>query len=157
MAEYISGQFQKRDIEYLAEKGEFKYRKGVVLYIDAEHAIDPLFAKIQGFDMSKAILSQPDSGEQALDIAIEAAESGAVDLIVIDSLAALTPQAELDGEMGDQQMGLQARLISKFCRKIKSILALNGCTLIAINQIRMKIGGWGNPECVTPDTLVEIL
>lgn len=146
MATYLSGQFQKRDIEYMDDKGELKKRKGVVIYIDAEHAIDLQFAKIQGFDMSQSLLVQPDSGEDALDIAIKSAESGEVDLIVIDSVAALTPLAELEGEMTDQQMGLQARMMSKFCRKIKGILSEKKCTLIAINQIRMKIGGYGNPE-----------
>lgn len=146
MATYLSGQTQKRDIEYVTEKGEIKTRKGVVLYIDAEHAIDLQFAKVQGFDMNQAILVQPDSGEDALDIAIAAAESGEVDLIVIDSVAALTPLAELEGGMTDQQMGLQARMLSKFFRKVKGILSDNRCTLLAINQIRMKIGGYGNPE-----------
>lgn len=146
MATYLSGQFQKREHEYIDDKGKMQKRRGVVLYIDAEHAIDLQFAKVQGFDMSQALLVQPDSGEDALDIAIDAAESGEIDLVVIDSIAALTPLAELEGDMDDQQMGLQARMMSKFCRKAKAIFANNNCTLIAINQIRHKIGGWGNPE-----------
>lgn len=146
MATYLSGQIQKREHEYVDDKGKLQKRRGVVLYIDAEHAIDLQFAKVQGFDMGQALLVQPDSGEDALDVALDAAESGEVDLIVIDSIAALTPLAELEGTMDDQQMGLQARMMSKFCRKAKAILANNNCTLIAINQIRSKIGGWGSPE-----------
>lgn len=120
---------------------------GVVHYIDAEHAFDPSYAEMIGFSMKDAIFSQPNSGEEALNIAQAAAESGVVDFVVIDSVAALTPQAEIDGEIGDAHVGLQARMMSQALRKITSIAANNGTTLIFINQIRMKIGVmFGNPE-----------
>lgn len=158
LCEYIAGQFQKDNLDYIDEKsGEIKSRKGVIVYIDAEHAISLEYAQIHGFDVSQCILVQPDSGEQALDIAIKFAESGQVDLIVIDSIAALTPQSEIDAEMDQNSIGLQARMLSKFFRKAAGILARTKTTMLCINQIRMNIGGYGNPEttCVTPDTIVD--
>lgn len=158
LCEYIAGQFQKDDLEYTDGKtGELKTRKGVVVYIDAEHAISLEYAQIHGFDISKCILVQPDSGEQACDIAIQLAESGEVDLIVIDSIASLTPETEISADMSQQTIGLQARMLSKFFRKAAGILAKTKTTMLCINQIRMNIGTYGNPEttCVTPDTFVQ--
>ena len=158
LCEYIAGQFQRDDLEYTDEKtGELKTRKGVVVYIDAEHAISLEYAQIHGFDVSQCILVQPDSGEQACDIAIQFAESGQVDLIVIDSIASLIPQTEIDADMSQQTIGLQARMLSKFFRKAAGILSKTKTTMLCINQIRMNIGGYGNPEttCVTPDTIVD--
>jgi len=138
--------------------GEVQQQAGVVAYIDAEHALDIEYARSFNFDASKCIFNQPEYGEQALDIAIALAESGKVDLIVVDSIASLTPKAELEGEMGQQQMGAQARMLGKFYRKIIPHLGRTKCSLLMINQIRMKIGiVFGNPECVTPDTLIEII
>ena len=158
LCEYIAGQFQKDDLDYVDEKsGELKTRKGVIVYIDAEHAMSLEYAQVHGFDVSQCVLVQPDSGEQALDIAIQFAESGQVDLIVIDSIAALTPQQELDADMDQNSIGLQARMLSKFFRKAAGVLAKTKTTMLCINQIRMNIGGYGNPEttCVTPDTYVQ--
>ena len=120
---------------------------GKAAFIDAEHAIDPTYAKALGVDVDELILSQPDSGEQALEIAEMLASSEAIGLIVVDSVAALVPQAELDGEMMDSSVGLQARLMSKAMRKLAGILNKNGCTMIFINQLREKVGVmYGNPE-----------
>jgi len=126
--------------------GDVQNNGGTVGYIDAEHAIDIEYAKTLGFNIDDAILSQPNSGEQALDIAIAMAESEAIDLIVVDSVAALTPQAELDGEMGNMQMGAQARLMGKGLRKIASTLSNNNVSILFLNQIRMTMAGFGNPE-----------
>ena len=116
-------------------------------FIDAEHAIDPVYAKNLGVDIDELILSQPDSGEQALEIAEMLASSGAIDLLIVDSVAALVPQAELDGEMGDNSVGMQARLMSKAMRKLAGTLNKNECTIIFINQLREKVGVmYGNPE-----------
>lgn len=116
-------------------------------FIDAEHAIDPVYAANLGVDIDELILSQPDSGEQALEIAEILVSSQAIDLIVVDSVAALVPQTELDGEMGDQTIGLQARLMSKAMRKLSGLLNKSECTIIFINQLREKIGiMFGNPE-----------
>ena len=116
-------------------------------FIDAEHAIDPVYAKNLGVDIDELILSQPDSGEQALEIAEMLASSGAIDLLIVDSVAALVPQAELDGEMSDNSVGMQARLMSKAMRKLAAILNKNQCTIIFINQLREKVGVmYGNPE-----------
>lgn len=129
---------------------ELQKSGGTCAFIDAEHAMDPIYAKNLGVDIDSLWISQPDSGEQALEIAESLARSGAVDMIVIDSVAALTPQAEIDGEMGDANMGLQARLLSKACRKLTSVVSSTNCTLIFINQIREKIGvTYGNPETTT--------
>lgn len=117
-----------------------------VAYIDVEHALEIAVLPELKVDPSKLLISQPDSAEEALDIAETLTKSGKVGLIVIDSVAALTPQVELDGEMSDQQMGLQARLMSKACRKLKGVAAETKTTLLFINQIRHKVGGYGNPE-----------
>ena len=120
---------------------------GRAAFIDAEHAIDPLYAKNLGVDINELILSQPDNGEQALEIVEMLAGSGSINLIVVDSVAALVPQAELDGEMGDSSVGLQARLMSKAMRKIAGILNKKECAVIFINQLREKVGVlYGNPE-----------
>ena len=123
---------------------------GKCAFIDAEHAIDPRYAKALGVDVDELILSQPDSGEQALEIAEVLIKSGAIDLIVVDSVAALVPQAELDGEMGDSNIGLHARLMSKAMRKLAGAMNANNCTTIFINQLREKVGVmFGNPEVTT--------
>ena len=120
---------------------------GRAAFIDAEHAIDPVYAKNLGVNIDELILSQPDSGEQALEIAEMLANSGAISLIIVDSVAALVPQAELDGEMSDSSVGLQARLMSKAMRKIAGILNKKECAVIFINQLREKVGVmYGNPE-----------
>ena len=119
-------------------------------FIDAEHALDPAYAKRIGVDTANLLISQPDNGEQALEICETLVRSGAVDLIVVDSVAALVPQAEIDGDMGDSQMGLQARLMSQAMRKLTGIISKTHATVIFINQIRMKIGVlFGNPETAT--------
>jgi recombination protein RecA len=124
---------------------------GVCAFIDAEHALDVKYAKNLGVDTENLLVSQPDFGEQALDIVETVARSGAVDVVVIDSVAALTPKSEIEGDMGDQHMGLQARLMSQALRKLTGILHKMNTTVIFINQIRMKIGvmGYGNPETTT--------
>jgi recombination protein RecA len=123
---------------------------GVAAFVDAEHALDPDRAKAVGVKIDKLLISQPDSGEQALDIVEALVRSNAVDIIVIDSVAALTPRAELEGEMGDSHMGLHARLMSQGMRKLTSIISKSRSTVIFINQIRMKIGVmFGNPETTT--------
>ena len=123
---------------------------GVCAFIDAEHALDPVYAGKLGVDLDDLLISQPDSGEQALEIADTLVRSGAVDLLVIDSVAALTPRAELEGEMGDQLPGLQARLMSQALRKLTGSISKSKCMVIFINQIRMKIGVmFGSPETTT--------
>ena len=124
---------------------------GVCAFIDAEHALDVGYAKNLGIDIDNLLVSQPDFGEQALEILETVIRSGAVDLVVIDSVAALTPKVEIDGDMDDQQVGVQARLMSKALRKITGLLNKMNCTVIFINQIRMKIGmtGYGSPETTT--------
>ena len=123
---------------------------GVAAFIDAEHALDPIYAKNLGVDIDNLWVSQPDTGEQALDITESLVRSGAVDIIVVDSVAALTPQAEIEGEMGDSHMGLQARLMSQALRKLTAIIGKSKCIVVFINQIRMKIGVmFGNPETTT--------
>lgn len=123
---------------------------GIAAFIDAEHAMDPSYAKKLGVNIDELWISQPDSGEQALEIAESLVRSGAVDIIVVDSVAALTPQAEIDGDMGDSHMGLQARLMSQALRKLTGLLSKSNTTIIFINQIRMKIGVmFGNPETTT--------
>jgi recombination protein RecA len=123
---------------------------GVAAFIDAEHALDPAYAKRLGVDVEKLLVSQPDSGEQALEIVETLVRSNAVDIVVIDSVAALVPQAEIEGDMGDSHMGLQARLMSQALRKLTSIISRSKCTVIFINQLRMKIGVmFGNPETTT--------
>lgn len=126
---------------------EAQKKGGQAAFVDAEHAIDPVYARNLGINIDELILAQPDSGEQALEIVLKLAESGVIDLIVVDSVAALVPEAELTGEMGDQQVGLQARLMSKAMRKLAGVLNKASCTVIFINQLREKVGViYGNPE-----------
>jgi recombination protein RecA len=123
---------------------------GACAFIDAEHALDPAYAKKLGVDIGNLLISQPDAGEQALEIADTLVRSGAVDVLVVDSVAALVPRAELEGEMGDSHVGLQARLMSQALRKLAGSIARSNCTVIFINQIRLKIGVmFGNPETTT--------
>lgn len=125
-------------------------RGGTAAFIDAEHALDPSYAKRIGVDIDNLLLSQPDNGEQALEIAETLVRSNAVDLVVVDSVAALTPRAEIEGDMGDSHMGLQARLMSQALRKLTGVISRSKTTVIFINQIRMKIGVmFGNPETTT--------
>ena len=129
---------------------EIQKQGGQAAFIDAEHALDPSYARKIGVDTGNLLISQPDNGEQALEICETLVRSGAVDLIVVDSVAALVPQAEIDGDMGDAQMGLQARLMSQAMRKLTGIISKTKATVIFINQIRMKIGVlFGNPETTT--------
>ncbi len=129
---------------------EVQRNGGTAAFIDAEHALDPNYAAKLGVDIKKLIISQPDYGEQALEIIDALVHSGAVDIIVLDSVAALTPKAELEGAMGDSHMGLQARLMSQALRKVTGAISKSGCILIALNQLRMKIGVmFGNPETTT--------
>jgi recombination protein RecA len=129
---------------------EVQKRGGRAAFIDAENAIDPRYAKALGVNIDELVLSQPDSGEQALEITEMLIKSGAIDLVVIDSVAALVPQAELDGEMSDAHVGLQARLMSKAMRKLAGVMNRSDCTAIFINQLREKIGVmFGNPETTT--------
>ncbi|MCH7806626.1 MAG: recombinase RecA [Proteobacteria bacterium] len=126
---------------------EAQKRGGIAAFIDAEHALDPVYAKKLGVDVNELLISQPDTGEQALEITDTLVRSGAVDVLVIDSVAALTPRAEIEGEMGDIHVGLQARLMSQALRKLTAHISKSGCMVIFINQIRMKIGVlYGNPE-----------
>ncbi|MBM3430352.1 MAG: recombinase RecA [Bacteroidetes bacterium] len=126
---------------------EVQKQGGIAAFIDAEHAFDQFYAKKLGVDVDNLLISQPDNGEQALEIADNLIRSGAIDLIIIDSVAALTPKAEIEGEMGDSQMGLQARLMSKALRKLTASINKAGCCCIFINQLRDKIGVmFGNPE-----------
>ncbi len=129
---------------------EAQKQGGTCAFIDAEHALDPVYAKALGVNIDDLIISQPDTGEQALEITDTLVRSGAVDLLVVDSVAALVPKAEIDGEMGDSHMGLQARLMSQALRKLTASTSKTQCTIIFINQIRMKIGVmFGNPETTT--------
>ena len=123
---------------------------GVVAFIDAEHALDPVYARKLGVDVDQLYVSQPDTGEQALEICEALVRSGAIDIVVIDSVAALVPKAEIDGEMGEIQVGLQARLMSKALRKLTAIISKSNCVVIFINQLREKVGVmFGNPETTT--------
>ncbi|MDK2865912.1 MAG: recombination protein RecA [Clostridiales bacterium] len=129
---------------------EAQRRGGVAAFIDAEHALDPSYAQRIGVDIDELIVSQPDTGEQALEIVDALVRSGAIDIVVVDSVAALVPKAEISGEMGDSHMGLQARLMSQALRKLTGIINKSQCTVIFINQLRMKIGVmFGNPETTT--------
>ena len=129
---------------------EIQKQGGTAAFVDAEHALDPAYAKKLGVDVENLLVSQPDNGEQALEITETLVRSNAVDLIVVDSVAALTPQAEIDGDMGDSHMGLQARLMSQALRKLTGIINKSKATVIFINQIRIKIGVmFGNPETTT--------
>ncbi len=129
---------------------ECQKKGGTCAFVDAEHALDPVYAKKIGVNIDELILSQPDTGEQALEIADTLVRSGAIDVLVIDSVAALVPKAEIEGEMGDSHMGLQARLMSQALRKLTGSIAKTNCMIIFINQIRMKIGVmFGSPETTT--------
>ena len=129
---------------------ECQKQGGICAFIDAEHAFDAIYAKNLGVDVDNLIISQPDNGEQALEIADNLIRSGAIDIIVIDSVAALTPRSEIEGEMGDSKMGLHARLMSQALRKLTSHISKTNCTVIFINQLREKIGVmFGNPETTT--------
>ena len=129
---------------------EVQKRGGIAGFIDAEHALDPKYAENIGVDIDNLYISQPDSGEQALEIAETMVRSGAIDILVIDSVAALVPKAEIDGEMGDSHVGLQARLMSQALRKLTSVISKSTCILIFINQLREKVGVlFGNPETTT--------
>ena len=129
---------------------EAQKRDGIAGFIDAEHALDPVYAKNIGVDIDNLYISQPDNGEQALEIAETMVRSGALDIVVIDSVAALVPKAEIEGEMGDTQVGLQARLMSKALRKLTAAISKSNCVVIFINQLREKVGiMFGNPETTT--------
>lgn len=129
---------------------EIQKQGGQAAFIDAEHALDPSYASRIGVNIENLLISQPDNGEQALEIAETLVRSSAVDIIVVDSVAALTPRAEIEGDMGDAQMGLQARLMSQALRKLTAIIGKSNCTVIFLNQLRMKIGVmFGNPETTT--------
>jgi recombination protein RecA len=130
--------------------GEAQKKGGICAFVDAEHALDPVYARKLGVKVEDLLISQPDDGEQALEIADTLVRSGAIDVLVVDSVAALTPKAELEGEMGDMQPGMQARLMSKALRKLTASISKSKCMVIFINQIRMKIGiMFGNPETTT--------
>ena len=129
---------------------EVQKRGGIAGFIDAEHALDPVYAKNIGVDIDNLYISQPDNGEQALEITETMVRSGAVDIIIVDSVAALVPKAEIDGDMGDSHVGLQARLMSQALRKLTGIISKSNCTVIFINQLREKVGiMFGNPETTT--------
>ena len=129
---------------------EVQKRGGIPGFIDAEHALDPVYAKNIGVDIDNLYISQPDNGEQALEITETMVRSGAVDIIVVDSVAALVPKAEIDGDMGDSHVGLQARLMSQALRKLTAVISKSNCTVVFINQLREKVGVmFGNPETTT--------
>ena len=129
---------------------EVQKRGGIAGFIDAEHALDPVYAKNIGVDIDNLYISQPDNGEQALEITETMVRSGAVDIIVVDSVAALVPKAEIDGEMGDAHVGLQARLMSQALRKLTAVISKSNCIVVFINQLREKVGiMFGNPETTT--------
>lgn len=129
---------------------EAQKRNGIAAFIDAEHALDPVYARSLGVDVDNLIISQPDTGEQALDIAESLIRSGAIDILVIDSVAALVPKAEIEGDMGDSHVGLQARLMSQALRKLTGSINKSNCVVIFINQLREKVGVmFGNPETTT--------
>lgn len=129
---------------------EIQKRGGIAGFIDAEHALDPVYAKNIGVNIDELYISQPDSGEQAMEITETMVRSGAVDIVIVDSVAALVPKAEIDGDMGDSHVGLQARLMSQALRKLTSVINKSNCTVIFINQLREKIGVmFGNPETTT--------
>ena len=129
---------------------EVQKRSGIAGFIDAEHALDPVYAKNIGVDVDNLYISQPDNGEQALEITETMVRSGAIDIVVVDSVAALVPKAEIDGDMGDSHVGLQARLMSQALRKLTAVISKSNCTVIFINQLREKVGVmFGNPETTT--------
>ena len=129
---------------------EVQKRGGIAGFIDAEHALDPVYAKNIGVDIDNLYISQPDNGEQALEITETMVRSGAIDIVVVDSVAALVPKAEIDGDMGDSHVGLQARLMSQALRKLTAVISKSNCTVVFINQLRVKVGVmFGNPETTT--------
>ncbi|MCR4727132.1 MAG: recombinase RecA [Lachnospiraceae bacterium] len=129
---------------------EVQKRGGIAGFIDAEHALDPVYAKNIGVDINNLYISQPDNGEQALEITETMVRSGAIDIVIIDSVAALVPKAEIDGDMGDSHVGLQARLMSQALRKLTAVISKSNCTVVFINQLREKVGiMFGNPETTT--------
>ncbi len=129
---------------------EVQKRGGIAGFIDAEHALDPVYAKNIGVDINNLYISQPDDGEQALEITETMVRSGAIDIVVVDSVAALVPKAEIEGDMGDSHMGLQARLMSQALRKLTAVISKSNCTVVFINQLREKLGVmFGNPETTT--------
>ena len=129
---------------------EVQKRGGIAGFIDAEHALDPVYARNIGVDIDNLYISQPDNGEQALEITETMVRSGAVDIVIVDSVAALVPKAEIDGEMGDSHVGLQARLMSQALRKLTAVISKSNCIVIFINQLREKVGVmFGNPETTT--------
>ena len=135
---------------------ECQKKGGIAAFIDAEHAFDRFYAENLGVDIENLIISQPDHGEQALEIADNLIRSGAIDMVIIDSVAALTPKSEIEGEMGDSKMGLHARLMSQALRKLTSSISKTNCTVIFINQLREKIGiMFGNPETTTGDNALK--
>ena len=129
---------------------EVQKNGGIAGFIDAEHALDPVYAKNIGVDIDNLYISQPDNGEQALEIAETMVRSGAIDIVVVDSVAALVPKAEIEGDMGDSHVGLQARLMSQALRKLTGVISKSNCTVLFINQLREKVGVmFGNPETTT--------
>ena len=135
---------------------EVQKRGGIAGFIDAEHALDPAYAKNIGVDIDNLYISQPDNGEQALEITETMVRSGAVDIIIVDSVAALVPKAEIDGDMGDSHVGLQARLMSQALRKLTAVISKTNCVVIFINQLREKVGGrFGNREATTGGRAVK--
>ena len=135
---------------------EVQKRGGIAGFIDAEHALDPVYAANIGVDINNLYISQPDNGEQALEIAETMVRSGAIDIVIVDSVAALVPKAEIDGDMGDSHMGLQARLMSQALRKLTAVISKSNCTVVFINQLRQKIGVmFGNPETTTGGTALK--
>ena len=129
---------------------EVQKRGGIAGFVDAEHALDPVYAKNIGVDIDELYISQPDSGDQALEIAETMVRSGAIDIIVIDSVAALVPKQEIEGDMGDSHVGLQARLMSQALRKLTPVISKSNCIVIFINQLREKVGVmFGSPETTT--------
>ena len=136
---------------------EVQKRGGIAGFIDAEHALDPVYAKNIGVDIDELYISQPDSGDQALEIAETMVRSGAIDIIVIDSVAALVPKQEIEGDMGDSHVGLQARLMSQALRKLTPVISKSNCIVIFINQLREKVGVmFGNPETTTGGRVIFI-
>ena len=137
---------------------EVQKRGGIAGFIDAEHALDPVYAKNIGVDIDELYISQPDSGDQALEIAETMARSGAIDIIVVDSVAALVPRQEIEGDMGDSHVGLQARLMSQALRKLTPVISKSNCIVIFINQLREKVGVmFGNPETTTGGRALKFL
>jgi len=135
---------------------EAQKQGGVAAFVDAEHALDPVYAKALGVDIDNLLVSQPDSGEQALEITEALVRSGAVDVLVVDSVAALVPQQEIDGDMGSSQVGVQARLMSQALRKLSGSISKSNAVVIFINQLRQKIGVmYGNPETTTGGTALK--